>query len=191
MFIGVCVWMVVLYVDTYQQPGRLGESARGVEWFFRIGIVLTGFAGLGAVLGWLVAQLIGKRSPGWWPDSNGQPVLRFWDGHAWTDELVDMPAPDAFDIPVPSRRGDAPVFVRTNGHATASLVLALFYLVPLVPSVLAIAFGHLAFSEIRRSAGAERGRRTAIAGLVIGYLGIAFGMYFVYGMVFEGCFGNC
>ena len=40
-------------------------------------------------------------------------------------------------------------------------------------SILAVIFGHVALSQIKRSMGALTGRGMAIAGLVLGYLGIA------------------
>ncbi len=39
---------------------------------------------------------------------------------------------------------------------------------------MAITFGHLALSQIRKSAGRQKGRGLAIAGLVMGYLCVAF-----------------
>jgi hypothetical protein len=60
----------------------------------------------------------------------------------------------------------------TSGKAIVSLVCGLFFFAfPL--SVLAIIFGHLSLSEIRKSAGRLKGEGVAIAGLVLGYLGVA------------------
>jgi hypothetical protein len=39
-------------------------------------------------------------------------------------------------------------------------------------SILAIIFGHLSLSEIRKSAGRLKGEGMAIAGLVLGYVGV-------------------
>lgn len=60
----------------------------------------------------------------------------------------------------------------TSGKAIASLVLGLlsFTLFAAIP---AIVFGHIALSEVTKSAGRLQGRGMAIAGLVLGYLGIA------------------
>jgi hypothetical protein len=56
--------------------------------------------------------------------------------------------------------------------AIASLVFGIFFIFfPL--SIPAIVFGHIALSQIKRSAGRLGGRGLAIAGLVMGYLGIA------------------
>ena len=59
-----------------------------------------------------------------------------------------------------------------SGKATASLICGIFFFVfPL--AVVAIIMGHLALSEIKRSAGRLIGEGRAIAGLVLGYMGIA------------------
>ena len=61
---------------------------------------------------------------------------------------------------------------KTSGLAIASLifvVLFLFFPLPLV----AIVLGHVSLSQIKKSAGRLGGRGLAIAGLVLGYLGIA------------------
>jgi Domain of unknown function (DUF4190)/Domain of unknown function (DUF1707) len=89
----------------------------------------------------------------------------------WISELerltvdVTPPAPSA---PV------APTFVRpaarTNGFAVASFVLGLLWMWWL-GSALAVVFGHVALSQIRRSGGAQGGRGLAIAGLSLGYFG--------------------
>jgi len=39
--------------------------------------------------------------------------------------------------------------------------------------VLALVFGHVALKQIARTGGAQGGRGMAIAGLVLGYLGVA------------------
>lgn len=57
---------------------------------------------------------------------------------------------------------DAP----TNGFAVAALVLGL-----VGGSLLAVVFGHIALSQIRRIG--QHGRGMAIAGLVLGYVGMA------------------
>ncbi len=79
--------------------------------------------------------------------------------------------------------GDAPVAVppgpiaggpaETSGRAIASLVFGVFlFFFPF--SIVAIIFGHLSLSDIRKSAGRLTGRGLAIAGLVLGYAGVAF-----------------
>jgi type IV pilus assembly protein PilA len=60
----------------------------------------------------------------------------------------------------------------TSGKAIASLACGFFFFLFPV-SILAIVFGHLSLSEIRNSAGRLKGEGVAIAGLVLGYMGVA------------------
>jgi hypothetical protein len=59
----------------------------------------------------------------------------------------------------------------TNGFAVASLVLGILW-VFWVGSVLAVVFGHIATSQIDQSGGAQGGRGMAVAGFVLGYIGL-------------------
>ena len=59
---------------------------------------------------------------------------------------------------------------KTSGMAIASLVCGIVNVFPL--SVIAIVLGHISLSQIKKSAGQITGRGLAIAGLVLGYLGI-------------------
>ncbi len=65
-----------------------------------------------------------------------------------------------------------PIQPETSGKAIASLVLGLFFIL-LPASILAVVFGHLSYSEINRSAGRLKGKGMAIAGLILGYSGVA------------------
>lgn len=59
---------------------------------------------------------------------------------------------------------------RTNGLAIASLVSSFFI------SLLGIILGHIALNQIKRTG--EGGRGLAIAGLIIGYIGLVLGIIF-------------
>lgn len=61
----------------------------------------------------------------------------------------------------------------TSGKAIFSLI-ASFFIIILPFSIVAVVFGHLALSEIRKSGGRLTGKGLAIAGIVLGYLGTAF-----------------
>lgn len=67
--------------------------------------------------------------------------------------------------------------VRTSGKAVASLILgivnALFLFVFFPIGILAVVFGHLGRTEVKRSNGAIGGGGMAMAGLVLGYMSIA------------------
>jgi len=68
-------------------------------------------------------------------------------------------------LPVPGSSG-------TSGKAIASLICGIFFF--FFPSaILAVIMGHLSLSDIKRSAGALAGRGMAVAGLVLGYAGLA------------------
>jgi len=61
----------------------------------------------------------------------------------------------------------------SSGKATASLICGILFIFPPV-ALAAIILGHLALSDIKRSVGRLAGRGMAIAGLALGYVGIAF-----------------
>lgn len=61
---------------------------------------------------------------------------------------------------------------KTSGMAIASLIFGIFFIFFPMP-IPAVVFGHIALSQIKKSAGRLGGRGLAIAGLVLGYLGIA------------------
>ena len=61
----------------------------------------------------------------------------------------------------------------TSGKAIASLTCGiLFFFLP--SAIVSVIMGHLSLSDIRQSAGRLGGRGMAIAGLVLGYVGLAF-----------------
>jgi hypothetical protein len=62
---------------------------------------------------------------------------------------------------------------RTNGLAIASMVLGIVWIY-WIGSILAVIFGHIALSQINASRGWQSGRGMAIAGLVLGYVGLGF-----------------
>lgn len=65
-----------------------------------------------------------------------------------------------------------PGTVETSAKATLSLICGLLFFIPFL-FIAAIVLGHLALSEIRKSAGRLKGEGLAIAGLVLGYIEIA------------------
>ncbi|MGN2252014.1 DUF4190 domain-containing protein [Frateuria sp. GZRe12] len=70
-----------------------------------------------------------------------------------------------------------PVHRTTSAMAVVSLVsgIAAWSVLPLVGAIVAIVCGHLARGEIRRSQGQIEGDGLAVAGLVLGYVQLAFG----------------
>ncbi|MEU5880963.1 DUF4190 domain-containing protein [Spirillospora sp. NPDC047279] len=81
--------------------------------------------------------------------------------------------------------GAAPVAVRTNGMATASMILGIIGIFTCgFGSILAIIFGHVAHSQIRRTG--EGGHGLAVAGLIMGYLMFVLGLLYVLFVVVWG-----
>ena len=74
---------------------------------------------------------------------------------------------------------------RTNSLAVVSLVCGIlgWTLLPFLGSIIAIICGHMARSEIRRSPDTQEGDGLAVAGLVMGYLVIAFSVLAVIGVI--------
>ena len=69
--------------------------------------------------------------------------------------------------------GVPPIQSTVNGMAVTSLVLGLFGWCFFVPGILAVIFGNLALGQIATSAGRQKGRGMAIAGIVLGWISIA------------------
>ncbi len=116
----------------------------------------------------------------WDRQAPGAPIARFprtdagwrdaWQQYAGLEphgQPVGQPG-----APAPSPYADAP---RTNGMAVASLVLGALWL-GWIGSVLALIFGYVAKGEIDRSNGRQTGRGLAIAGIVLGWIGVAGGI---------------
>ncbi|MEZ5259483.1 MAG: DUF4190 domain-containing protein [Ilumatobacteraceae bacterium] len=84
--------------------------------------------------------------------------------------MSSMPPPPPQAPQDPHLAAPAP---RTNGLATASLVLSLVGLVPCfwpiqIPALLGVIFGFVARNQIRQSGGAQGGAGRAKAGIIIG-----------------------
>lgn len=60
---------------------------------------------------------------------------------------------------------------KTNGFAVAALVLGIVWIY-WIGSVLALVFGYIAKSQIEQSGGRETGMGLAIAGIVLGWIGV-------------------
>jgi hypothetical protein len=92
-----------------------------------------------------------------------------------TADVTPPPPP-----PVPAPTGWPPVVRHTNGLAVASLIASLVWMWAL-GSLVAVICGHAALRQIKRSGGRQTGRGMAIAGLVIGYMGLAATVLFALG----------
>jgi Domain of unknown function (DUF4190) len=76
-----------------------------------------------------------------------------------------MPPPPGYGQP-------PPVGQATNGLSIASLVLGIVWVLG-IGSILAVIFGFVARKQIRQSGGRQGGGGMAIAGIVLGFVGIA------------------
>lgn len=73
---------------------------------------------------------------------------------------------------------------RTSALAVWSLVLGILGMITLgATSIVAIICGHLAHGKIRRSAGLLTGKGLAIAGFVLGYIGLILGLLIIAGFM--------
>jgi hypothetical protein len=77
---------------------------------------------------------------------------------------------------------------RTSGLAIASLVLGLLWIY-WIGSVLAVVFGHIALNEMRKNP-LVTGRGLAVAGLILGYLGLGILALLLVGLVAAGMHGG-
>jgi hypothetical protein len=77
--------------------------------------------------------------------------------------------------PPPSQPPSQPIVVRqkTNGLAVAALVLGIVWIY-WIGSILALVLGYIAKGQIARSGGRETGMGMAIAGIVLGWIGVGF-----------------
>ena len=64
----------------------------------------------------------------------------------------------------------------TNGLAITSLILSIasFVALPLIGSIGGVVCGHIARGQLRRSREYEQGDGLALAGVIVGWIGIAF-----------------
>src|SRR6266478_3079323 len=62
---------------------------------------------------------------------------------------------------------------QSSGKATASMVCGILFFVWPFTAIAAVVLGHLALAEIKKSAGRLAGRGMAMAGLILGYIGVA------------------
>jgi hypothetical protein len=114
---------------------------------------------------------------GWWLASDGR-----WYPPEQAPGATAPPGPPGYGPP--PGNGSAPGYptagyyanpyvqpAKTNGLAIASLVLGIIWIY-WVGSILAVIFGFIALNQINRSQGREGGRGLAIAGIVLGFIGL-------------------
>ena len=103
--------------------------------------------------------------PGYaWPQP-GQPPL-----YPYPPPAAQPPWPGPYPPPYPPPYPYYVASPSTNGFAIAALVLGILW-VYWIGSILAVVFGHIALVQTRERG--QRGRGMAIAGLVLGNIGLA------------------
>ena len=70
------------------------------------------------------------------------------------------------------------VQTKTNGFAIAALVLGIVW-VYWIGSILALVFGYIAKSQLEQAGGRETGMGMAVAGIVLGWIGVGILLLFV------------
>jgi hypothetical protein len=88
-------------------------------------------------------------------------------------------------VPPPGTQAYQGAYPKTNGYALASLILGIagFIVLPLLGAILALVFGYIAKGQIDRSGGAEEGRGMAVAGIILGWIGVAFAILVLIGVI--------
>ena len=96
-----------------------------------------------------------EPAEGWYPDPNGAPHLRWWDGQAWTDYVEPYMEPTSSRVePQPTRDEPARSGTRTwTLGAVASWSLVVIFIV-----VLVVAWSHLGASGRVHDEAKERAR---------------------------------
>lgn len=120
----------------------------------------------------------------WYPDPWDQRQSRWWDGSEWTGHVrSDLPPPPppqgvgqyqpppGYVYPPQVQYQMIPAATKTSGLAIASLVLGILW-VYWLGSILAVIFAFVSLSQMKKDPRIG-GRGMAIAGMVLGWIGIA------------------
>ena len=109
------------------------------------------------------------------PSSSDRLVSKFGEADSPTSE-VPQPSVQVHSLPPSQRTITSPLVVQptesAEGYALASLVLGILGGFG-ISAILAIIFGNIALNRIRESSGILKGRTMAIAGVALGWVGIA------------------
>lgn len=113
--------------------------------------------------------------PNWQPEQQGYPQQVYPQQYP-PPAYGQQPPPYPYPHPYPPAR-------TTNGMAIASMVLGIVW-VYWIGSILALIFGYLALNEIRRNR--QAGEGMAIAGIVLGWIGIGILVIVLLGVATRG-----
>ncbi|MDQ2084978.1 DUF4190 domain-containing protein [Herbivorax sp. ANBcel31] len=85
----------------------------------------------------------------------------------------------------------SPNQAKTNGMAIASMVLGIVGIplfccsgIGIVPAALAVILGFISLNSIKKSGGIEKGKGMAIAGIIMGFIGVGLAIIVIIGLVF-------
>ncbi len=97
---------------------------------------------------------------------------------------ASSPPPAPTPPPAPPAYGQQPygyqTAPKTNGLAIASLVLGIAQIfLCIIGGILALVFGYIARRQIDESGGTQGGRGMAIAGIILGWIGIGLGIAYI------------
>jgi hypothetical protein len=109
----------------------------------------------------------GTVPSGWYPDPDGKPADRYWDGDAWTEQTRPATAP----------RPAATVTRVAAGPGYNVLAIIAFVSAFVVPLVLPIVLGYIALGQIKRTS--EGGRGLALAAVILGWIFTVFFVLYV------------
>jgi len=71
-----------------------------------------------------------------------------------------------------------------NGMAIASLVCSVGgFVTLLLPCILGVIFGFVSLNQLKRNGGREQGRGLAIAGVIVGFVGVAILIFYVVAII--------
>jgi Domain of unknown function (DUF4190) len=178
----LAVAIVLLVRTSRRQPVAVVD--RVLQWILPCTIIWSGFSWSYLVWSYLAWEI-------YWPSFAARfmalvvvvvTVVRRWQNPPFsmkrisaahqtdaglTGGVLEVTDVNGVRVRIPAGRGMSP---STNGFAIVSLITALVGL----GGVLAVIFGHIARSQIRRTG--ERGWGMATAGLIIGYIGIVVGV---------------
>lgn len=107
------------------------------------------------------AQPYGQNAPGAYPPPTGYPQQPQAAPYAYAGAYPYAAQP------------------KTNGLAITSLVssIAAFVVLPFIASIVGVITGHIALKQLRTSG--ENGRGMALAGVIVGWVGVAGGLLFI------------
>ncbi len=102
-------------------------------------------------------------------DSTGVPSPTSYGG-----TLEAYPSGAGQPQAAPAGYDGSPLVAKTNGLAVASLICSCFGVVLFtLPCIVGVIFGFIARSQIARSEGKQKGEGLALAGIIVGFAGIA------------------